>query len=87
MENNTSGVILQFILGRFPLARKSKLRTEDNLLESGVVDSMGVLDLVGFLESSFSITVTDDELTPENFQTVDSVARFVTGKRSTGGAS
>ena len=69
--------IQQFVWQRFPLARKRNLGPSDNLLESGVIDSMGVLELVGFIEQEFSILVSDDDLTPENFQNVDSIARFV----------
>ncbi len=69
--------IREFVLQKFPLARKRKVTDHDNLLESGVIDSLGVLDLVTFLQQEFSVTVTDDDLTPENFQNIERMAQFV----------
>jgi acyl carrier protein len=73
--------IKAFVLDRFPLARTRKLQTHDLLLESGVLDSLGVLDVVGFTEKEFSIQVSDEELVPDNFQTIDSLTDFVLQKR------
>ena len=69
--------IREFVLQKFPLARKRKVTNQDNLLESGVIDSLGVLDLVTFLQEEFSVTVEDDDLTPENFQNIERMAQFV----------
>jgi acyl carrier protein len=76
-SNHPNTLIRQFILEKFPLARKQQLRDSDALLESGILDSLGVLDLVSFLEQQFSIVVADDELVPENFQTVERIVTFV----------
>jgi acyl carrier protein len=80
--NHLKVQIRQFLLKKFPLARKRQLADSDALLESGILDSQGVLDLVSFLEEQFSITVADDELVPENFQNVDRIVAFV-GSRTT----
>jgi acyl carrier protein len=69
--------IREFVLQKFPLARKRKVTNHDNLLESGVIDSLGVLDLVSFLQEEFSVAVEDDDLTPENFQNIERMAQFV----------
>lgn len=65
------------MLQKFPLARKRKVTNQDNLLESGIIDSLGVLDLVTFLQQEFSVAVADDDLTPENFQNIERMAQFV----------
>jgi acyl carrier protein len=75
--NHLNAQIRQFLLKKFPLARKRQLTDSDALLESGILDSQGVLDLVSFLEEQFSITIADDELVPENFQTIGRIAAFV----------
>lgn len=67
----------QFVLQKFPLARKRRVADGDNLLESGIVDSLGVLELVTFMQQEFSVTVNDEDLTPENFQNIECMARFV----------
>jgi acyl carrier protein len=53
----------------------------DSLLESGILDSVGVLSLVGFLERKYAITIPDDELMPENLDTIDAIAAFVARRR------
>ena len=59
----------------------SKLGGEDSLLESGTIDSMGVLRLVTFLEEEYAIKVEDDDLMPENFDTIDAIGAFVERRR------
>jgi acyl carrier protein len=81
-EDHVKTKIRNFIFAKFPLARKQHLNDGDALLESGVLDSLGVLDLVHFAEQEFAIQIVDEELTPENFQTVDCIANFVRGKSS-----
>jgi acyl carrier protein len=79
LSQNTDTVsrIREFVLQKFPLARKRKVTNHDNLLESGIIDSLGVLDLVTFLQEEFSVAVADDDLTPENFQNIECMAQFV----------
>ncbi len=73
-----------FILEKFPLARKQGLKSSDKLLEGGILDSLGVLDLVGFVEQEFAIQVSDEELVPDNFQTIEQLAAFVQAKSGRG---
>jgi acyl carrier protein len=49
----------------------------ESLLEGGILDSLGVQELVGFIERQYSIGVTEDELMPENFETIEAIAAFV----------
>jgi acyl carrier protein len=78
--NHLNARIREFILGKFPLARKHHLKDSDALLESGILDSLGILDVVSYIEQEFSFTVADDELIPENFQSVDTLAAYVQRK-------
>ncbi|NEP60425.1 MAG: acyl carrier protein [Symploca sp. SIO2G7] len=75
-----SSQVKQFILDTFPRARQQSLVEDDALLGSNLVDSLGVLDLVAFVETEFQITVCDDELVPENFQTIQCITNFVKAK-------
>lgn len=56
------------------------LESDSSFLEEGFIDSTGVLELVNFLEKTYSITVEDDELIPENLDTLASVVAFVQRK-------
>jgi acyl carrier protein len=75
-----SDSIRTFVLSKFPLARKRELQDGDLLLESGILDSMGVLEIVHFIEQEFGILVVDDELVPENFQSIQQLTEFVNKK-------
>jgi acyl carrier protein len=72
--------IRQFILKKFPLARKQQVKDSDALLESGALDSQGVLEVVSFLEERFAISVADEDLVPENFQTIDRITSYIRSK-------
>jgi acyl carrier protein len=74
--------IREFIIERFPLARRHQLKNSDALLESGILDSQSILDVIGFIEEQFSIRVADDELVPENFKNIDQIAAFVESRIS-----
>lgn len=71
-----------FLREHFPMARKRNLKPTDKLLESGILDSLGVLDLVAFLEEEFQVVVSDEELLPENFQTIENLIAFVRSKQN-----
>jgi len=49
----------------------------DNLLTKGVIDSLRMLDLMSFLEAQYRLKVDEDDLMPENFESVDAITRFV----------
>ncbi len=72
----------EFVLKQFPLARRNGLKPDDKWLEAGIVDSLGILDVVNFLEAEFSVHVTDEELLPENFASLSAVVEFAHKKIS-----
>jgi acyl carrier protein len=72
--------IQNFIIEHFPIARQRHLSDNSPLLENGILDSLGVLELVTYLEQEFKISVADEELVPENFQTIMCVTAFVEKK-------
>lgn len=78
--------IRNFVLEKFPLARTRHIQDRDELLDSGIVDSLGILDLVAFLESDFGLSITDEDLMPENFRSIESMVCFAQRKQRAGGA-
>ena len=58
------------------------LKETDSFIDRGIIDSTGVLEIVNFLESRFEIALRDDELVPDNLDSIEKVARFVLSKRS-----
>jgi acyl carrier protein len=59
------------------------LGDDDRLLERGVVDSMGVAEMVTFIEDEFGIKTSDDDITEANLGSLAAIGRFVTQKRAT----
>ncbi len=75
--------IRQFLAANFFLGDDpSELGGSASLIEAGVIDSTGVLELVGFLEETFGVRIQDDELVPENLDTIDNIVAFVSRKRA-----
>lgn len=56
------------------------ISASDSLIEKGVIDSLGVQVLIGYLEKEFGIRIVDQEIVPENFETITSVSNFVNSK-------
>ena len=79
--NRVNKRIKEFVLGHFPLARKKSITDDDALLDEGIIDSLGVLDLVNFIEEEFKISISDEDLVPENFQSIQSIAIFIEQKQ------
>lgn len=73
--------IRAFVLKQYPACRQRNLQDTDSLIDSGIVDSMGILELVAFVESDFGVAVEEVDLTPENFESIATVAAFVRDKR------
>jgi acyl carrier protein len=69
--------IRAYVLEHFPAARERDVSDSDSLLDSGIIDSLGVLDVVAFLESAFHLTIADEELEVDDFASIDALTAFV----------
>ena len=74
--------VKSFIINKFFFGDAGQLSDETPLLEKHIVDSTGVLEIVAFLEEAYGIRVEDEELVPENLNSIESISRFVENKRS-----
>ena len=73
--------IRQYVLENFMFTDdETLLRNQDSFLDDGIVDSTGVLELVAFVEETFGIVVQDEEILPENFDSVAELAHYVQEK-------
>ncbi len=74
-------IIVDFIRENFIMGRSDVvLDPEVSLIESGVMDSTGVLELVEFLEATYGIKIEDEELVPENLETIGNIVGFLRTK-------
>ena len=76
--NNTIVKIREFIIENFLFdASDDALQNEASFLEQGIIDSTGVLELVDWLEEEFEINVEDEELIPENLDSVNLLSAYI----------
>jgi acyl carrier protein len=73
--------IRDFIVSNFYVPDAAGLSNEQSLLEAGIVDSTGVLEIISYIESEFSVAVDDAEMVPENLDAIASIARYIERKR------
>lgn len=71
-----------FIVDNFLFGTEDGSLTDDaSFLETGIIDSTGILELITFVEKTFEITIADDEMLPENLDSLDQISAFVLRKR------
>ena len=75
--------IKDFILSNFLFTDDANAISNDvSLIGQSVIDSTGILEIIVFLETEFSIKISDEEMTPENFDSIDSIAAFIDRARN-----
>ena len=72
--------IRTFVVENFLFGNNQNLEDTTSFLEEGIIDSTGVLELVGFIEEEFSIVVEDEELIPENLDSIYNVTAYLEKK-------
>ena len=70
--------IREFLISNFYV--DTQLNSDTSLLETGVIDSTGVLEVIGFIEETFGIAVDDEEMLPENLDSIKGIAQYVVRK-------
>ena len=61
---------------------ESRLKDADSFLESGILDSTGIMELILFIEESQNLKVTDDEMAPENLDSIDNLVAYIERKQA-----
>ena len=73
--------VVEFIKENFIMGRSdAQIDHDESLIESGIMDSTGVLELVEYLEATYGINIEDEELIPENLETVNNIVNFLKTK-------
>ena len=75
-------IIRSYIVENFLFGDDSGLEDDTSFLDEGILDSTAALELVGFLEKEFSITVDDEEVIPDNLDSINNVVKFIKEKIS-----
>ena len=74
--------IRDFVTSNFYVADPKALEDRTSLLDQGIIDSTGVLEVIMFIESTFGMTVEDSEMLPENLDSIERIAAFVARKKA-----
>ena len=81
-EQEARGQIRSYIVENFLYARPGfAFSDDDSLLKKGVFDSLGVMELIGFIEETWKVEVPPDDIVEDNFGSVAGIARYVTSRK------
>jgi len=81
MKNMSLGqIIRKFISQNYLVADSDQIPDDESLLEKGIIDSTGVMELVAFIEGRFQIKIDDDEIIPENLDTISGIVQYINKK-------
>jgi len=61
-------------------SKTTGIADDDSFMDKGIIDSTGILELVAFIQDTFKIEVRDDELVPDNFDSVEKLSRYLSRK-------
>jgi acyl carrier protein len=78
---DTAATLREFIRENFLFGQETPVSDDDSFLELGIIDSTGVLELVAFLEQEHRIRIADEELVPENLDSINRLLRFLEAKQ------
>lgn len=79
-DRTYSEQIRNFLISNFYVSDVKALVNDTSLLDQGIVDSTGVLEIIGFIEETFGIIVEDSELLPENLDSIQGIEQYIIRK-------
>jgi acyl carrier protein len=80
MQPGFTGEVRSFVVDNFLLGREEGLSNDDSFLERGIIDSTGILELVSYLEETYEIEITEDELIPDNLDSINRIGTYLDRK-------
>jgi len=83
IQGDVKGRVRKYIVDNIVMASMDDLTDEASLLQLGILDSTGVLELIMFIEENFEIKVEEPEMVPENLDSLNGIATYVGRKRGT----
>lgn len=78
--NEVRAKIRGFVVENFLFGNEDGVKDDTSFLDEGIIDSTGILEMVSYLEAEFSISVDDEELIPENLDSINNVVAYLTKK-------
>lgn len=82
-ENTILDEVRAFIVENFLFGNENDMTApEESFMANGVIDSLGILELIEFCESTYSISISDDEILPENLDSLNNISSFILRKKA-----
>lgn len=78
----TQSILAEFIEKELAKGRKSHIDYEEDLLSEGIIDSLGILQLVAFIEDKFGIHIEDEDVVLENFQSISALTNYLETRKA-----
>ena len=79
---NTMEELRKYLISEFNADfKKDSIDPDENLLNRGIIDSLGIMKLIAFMEKAFNIKIANEDVIPENFQSLNSLNQFITRKK------
>ena len=80
---STEQKVRDYILDNYLFTNdQSALDNADSFLDKGIIDSTGIMEVIYFLEEEFGVEVEDEEMIPENLDSVDNIVKYIASKRA-----
>jgi acyl carrier protein len=80
MQDNITANVRSFVVGNFLFGQNRALADDASFLEEGIIDSTGILELVSYLEEHCEIEITEEELVPENLDSINRISAYLARK-------
>ena len=80
-EMDIKSKLREFLKNNFLLGNDSGLNDDDSFMSKGIVDSTGILEVVSFVEQNFGFRVEDEELIPDNLDSINNLVKYITKKQ------
>ena len=75
---NEKELIRQFVIEKLARAKKiNHLNDQDNLIENSIIDSLGIMQLVSYIEATFAVKVKDEDIIPDYFESIDAISNYI----------
>ena len=79
---NSQEILQDFIENKITKGRVKNISPQDDLLSNGILDSLGILQLVAFIDESLGVQIPDEDVVFENFQSIEAIINYIKGKES-----
>ncbi|OGP74753.1 MAG: hypothetical protein A2W09_02850 [Deltaproteobacteria bacterium RBG_16_50_11] len=74
-------LIRKFIQHKVAKGKENReIHDEDNIITTGIIDSLGIMQLVAYIEETFSIKIKDEDIIPDHFESIATISAFIEGR-------